>query len=166
MAHQTQSRPTWDKTFSSILNVFAERSKCLKYKTAALVVCGTQIMSFGYNGTFVKCVECDEYWHQYYLKKRITTPYADWIKTAEFRELHREWSKTNEIHAEVNALNWISKRDITSDYVLYTMYSPCDACAKEIISYGIKHIKYITEYPSGVDALRRLRDAHVTCEKV
>lgn len=160
------SRPSWDNTFKDILSVFVKRSRCIKYKTAAMVVNGSQIMSFGYNGTFAKCKECDEYWHQYHTKKRISVPFEEWTETKEFRDLHREWSKSNEIHAEVNALNWISKRDINDDYILYTIYSPCDACAKEIISYGIKHIKYIAEYPNGSDALARLITAGVECKKI
>lgn len=159
-------RPSWNKTFKDILEVFTRRSKCLKYKTAAMIVCGSQILSFGYNGAFSKCKECDEYWHQYYLKKRISVSFDEWILTKEFRTLHREWSKTNEIHAEVNTLNWISKRDVTDEYILYTTYSPCDACSKEIISYGIKHIRYVYEYPSGADALIRLRDAGVKCIQI
>lgn len=160
------TRPSWDKSFGDIINVFAQRSKCLKYKTAAMVVSGTQIMSFGYNGTISKCQECDEYWRSYYLKNRITIPYNEWIHSPHFRTLHREWSKVNEVHAEVNALNWISKRDIDNTYVLYTTYSPCDACAKEIIAYGIKYIKFIEEYPSGQDALNQLRSSGVICQKI
>lgn len=160
------SRPVWDRTFGDILQTLTKRSRCLKYKTAAMIVCKTQIMAFGYNGTFAKHKECDDYWRSYHLKKRIATPFDEWIKTREFRELHRDWSRLNEIHAEVNALNWISKRDINDDYVLYTTYSPCDACAKEIISYGIKHIKYEIEYPSGGDALARLRSVGISCDKI
>lgn len=159
-------RPSWDETFRDILEVFAKRSRCLKYKTSAMVVSGSQILAFGYNGTFSKCAECDEYWRQYYLKKRVRLPFNEWIDSQEFRDIHREWSKVNEIHAEVNALNWISKRDISDSYVLYTYYSPCDACSKEIISYGIKNVRYIYEYPSGQEALTRLKEAGVLCIKI
>jgi dCMP deaminase len=162
------SRPSWDKTFGDILDVFAARSKCIKYKTAAMVVSGTQIMSFGYNGTFKGCEECSDYWKYYYESPPVSdiTSFQEWTSSEEFRKLHREWSKDHEIHAEVNALNWISKRDIDDSYVLYTSYSPCDACAKEIISYGIKKVAYKIKYPSGDAALQRLKNYGIECQQI
>lgn len=165
------NRPKWDGTFSDILDVFAKRSTCLKYKTAAMIVSGSQIISFGYNGTFSRCTECDAYWLNYYrntyvAKTSVTSTFEEWIRTEEFRTLHREWSKNHEIHAEVNALNWISKRNIDDTYILYTTYSPCDACAKAIISYGIKTIKYKHKYPNGEAALVRLIGQGVKCIQI
>jgi dCMP deaminase len=159
-------RISWDSVFSRFLSILSERSTCLKYKTAAVIVKGTQILSMGYNGTFSHCVECIDYWKDQY--KLIHEEYKEifsfdaWIKTNDWRKKHREWSACNEVHAEINALNWISKHDITPDHILYTIYSPCDACAKAIIAYGIKQVKYQYEYPNGRDALELLKKNNIT----
>jgi dCMP deaminase len=154
-------RRSWDFTFIEFMEVLAKRSLCLKYKTSALVVKGTQILCMGYNGTFSGRIECCNYWRDYYnrciFNKEMIT-YEQFINSDNFRLLHHEWSTANEIHAEVNALNWISKKDIDDSYVLYTLYSPCDNCAKTIISYGIKNVVYKYKYKNGTSALKRLSE--------
>lgn len=154
------SRATWDETFAEMLKILAKRSSCLKYTTATLITHDTQIVSIGYNGTSNGSEECIDYW-----KKQcpVNVPLKEYTKTDEFKTLHRPWSKIYESHAESNALRYINKRDIDDSYTLYTLYSPCDLCAKEIISYGIKHIKYLYKYPSGENALNLLKDKNISC---
>jgi len=162
-------RPTWHHVFINQLTELSKRSCCLKIQTAALIAVGSQPICFGYNGTFSKHAECSTAWFDYYsnlVDDATTEGFDQWITTDEFKDLHREWSKSNEIHAETNALTWISKRDITDDHVMYTLYSPCDACAKTIMSYGIKTVYYKKMYSRGEDALTRLRHAGVRCEQI
>ncbi len=157
-------RPTWNKTFMDIVEKIAERSLCLKYKTACIIVDGTQIISIGYNGTQSHCIECSDYWKEYHKDKDLSI-FEEWIQSDNFKDLHREWSKKNEIHAESNALTWISKR-LVNNYTLYTLYSPCDLCAKEILNYGIKNIYYRYQYPSGKDSLKLLEGKGIVIKQV
>jgi dCMP deaminase len=158
------SRPSWDKIFIDILEIIKDRSTCLKIKTAALIVKDTQIISIGYNGTFAKCTECADYWYEKYKQMNSGMSFDEWLLTREFRDGHREWSKSYEIHAESNALSWISKHD-NCKYIMYSLYSPCDACAKEIIKYKnvIDRVIYKNKYSRGDDALKRLRDMEIPC---
>lgn len=161
-------RPNWDQTFIQILEVLAQRSKCLKIKTAALISYNHQILSIGYNGTFSKHIECCDYWFNIYKKDNPDekTSFNDWLKLDEFRLEHRIWSEKNEIHAEANALTYIQKRNINDDYILYTLYSPCDSCTKNIISYGIKNVYYKYLYPRGVESLKLLKKVGINCKQI
>jgi deoxycytidylate deaminase len=195
-------RPSWDSVFVQFMETLAQRSLCLKYKTSALVVKGTQIISMGYNGTFNGKKECCSFWLEYYEKHKndnLSVPkkykkyneakgvfvdtyntlckqnssnaqvddgFGKFINSNDFRMLHRDWSIANEVHAEINALNWIPKGNVDSSYILYTLYSPCDNCAKTIISYGIKNIVYKYKYKHGDMALMRFAENSVTCKQV
>lgn len=160
-----EPRPDWHTVFINFCKILAERSTCLKMKTACLIVEDTQIVAKGYNGTFEKSTECSEYWFEKYKNSGSYKTFSKWLMTDEFRDAHREWAVANEIHAEANALKWINKRD-ANKYVLYTLYSPCDACAKSIISYGIKCVYYLYEYKRGRDALNRLQENGIECVEI
>lgn len=98
------------------------------------------------------------------LRRPYIPSFEEWMAQSDTKTHHREWSKANEIHAEANALGWISKND-NAIYTMYTLYSPCDACAKEIIKYKnvIKTVIYKYKYSRGNDALRRLKTAGIIC---
>ncbi len=158
------NRPTWHETFISMLDILADRSLCLKVQTAAMLVRDNQILSMGYNGTLSKSDECCDYWKRQYIEQKINIPWEDWIETEEFRIAHREWSRANEIHAEINALRYISKPQ-ARDCTLYTIYSPCETCAKTIIAYGIKQVYYKHLYKHGDTPRQLLIEKGIKCEK-
>lgn len=165
----TSSRPEWHKTFMDMLEVLAKRSTCLKIQTASMIVKDKQIKGIGYNGTFSGSKECCSYWYDEYNtnnqepdKKRSFT---NWIHTNEFKDAHRQWSLLNEIHAEVNAIKQVSKNDIQG-CILYTLYSPCDLCAKDIIAHDITTIYFRYLYSRGTNALTQLRRHHVDCVQI
>lgn len=157
-------RVTWQEIFMQFVECLSRRSSCIKYKTAAIIVKGTQIISMGYNGTFAKAAECSDVWHAKYLEKYPNgeIPLDTWLKSAEFRLAHREWSVKNEIHAEENALGWVTKNQLDNTQ-MYTLYSPCDSCAKQIISYNIKTVFYRIQYPNGINALEILKLNGIEC---
>ena len=97
--------------------------------------------------------------------------FSRWLTTSEIRVAHREWSAANEMHAEANALRWLNMRDDVmhggnSPYILYTLYSPCDVCAKGIISYGIKRVYYKYKYIRGDNAIARMRNYNIIVENI
>jgi dCMP deaminase len=163
-------RPSFPQLFMNICEMVAERSLCLKIKTASIVVKGSQILAIGYNGTQSGAVECSEHWYKCWCDEgKAGGNFQQWIETDGFKVRHRTWSIAEEIHAEANALAWISKRDVlahSNDYVMYTLYSPCDTCAKTIINHGIKKLYYRKLYKHGSDALTRLREFGVDVYKI
>lgn len=160
-----QNRISWHNVYIEILQTLIRRCSCLKLKTAAIIVKDTQIIALGYNGTFAKHIECDSHWREVYRKKQSHIPFEDWLATDEFRLKHREWSKVNEIHAESNALRWLS-RDVSQTCVMYTLYSPCSACTKEIIAHGVKTVYYKHKYKHGDHALITLWNADIPCIQI
>ncbi len=163
-------RKDWDSVFMDMCEILKDRSMCLKYQTATIIVKNSQIIAIGYNGTASKKAECADHWLNYWAELFDETPFEKWIQSEEFREMHSKWSEIYEIHAEVNALNWISKSVIDDTCVLYTFYSPCERCAKHIISYGVKRVCYRNNYTGrskcGSTGLKILRENDVVCEQI
>ncbi len=191
-------RPSWDEIFIEICHTISKKSCCLKIHTACVITYNTQVICHGHNGTFSNDTECDIYWYGYFLRNvydgtsgninyndycwyckdiiRILRLGGDidklssfhcWIHTNQFRTLHREWSAINEIHAECNALSYLSKFD-NRKCIMYTIYSPCDSCTKEIINYKnvISEVRYLYMYHRGENAIQRLRKHGVICTQL
>lgn len=155
-------RLEWDIVIMRMLEPLIDRSICLKVRTAAfLVIGGNQIISMGYNGTFSGAIECPDHWKTE--AKKNKKDFKQWIKTPEWRLLHREWSLQNEVHAEENALKNISVTQ-AKKCTLYTIKSPCVSCTKQILSYGIKRVVYREVYKK--EPLQVLIDAGVQCDNV
>jgi len=99
----------------------AELSSSTRLKVGAVLVKGTNILSFGWNGTPTGFNNCCE------LSDGSTDPMV--------------------IHAEVNTLAKIAKSTISADgSTLYLTDSPCFDCCKLIIQSGIKRVVYKREY--------------------
>lgn len=67
-------------------------------------------------------------------------------------------------HAEVNAIAWAARAGVGVDGAeLFVTISPCLACAKAIITAGIKKVTYLEAYrdTAGIDYLMK---AGVQCE--
>lgn len=167
------NRSDWNQVFKDILTSLTKRCTCLKLKTAALIIKGNMItIGQGYNGTFSKSVECDDHWKNYYITRKnnleegevFYETFQEFIKSEEFADLHREWSLENEIHAEMNALSCINKFE--KDCVMYTLYSPCNNCAKIIICYGIKKVYYVYKYKHGAEAIKTLIKNGIECVQI
>lgn len=163
-------RISFDTMFVKMLDVIKLRSSCLKYKTSVIIAKDTQPICIGYNGTFHGDIECNDYWYEYWnnnIKSANNIQFNDWLLTSDFRTLHREWSLHNEIHAELNALSWISNHDNTN-YTMYTYYSPCVLCAKEIVKYKpvLKTILYVELYPNSDESLKLFKKFNIVCKKI
>jgi deoxycytidylate deaminase len=154
--------------YQNIIGILKEiscKSNCLKMQASALVVSHKKIISTGFN-TVLPCIKsCNLYWNNYYNTLKTHLKFEQWLLTDDFKLKHKEWSKTNEIHAETLALSHINY-DYNSEYTLYTLYSPCENCALAIIFKGIKYVYYLLEYKHGKKALETLKDNSVYCIKL
>jgi deoxycytidylate deaminase len=63
-------------------------------------------------------------------------------------ECHHEWSKSNEVHAEINAIQFARNYGLTTnDATLYVTHSPCKDCAEQIVNTTkIRRVVYIERY--------------------
>lgn len=118
-----------DKNFINIATELATASKCVSKHVGAVIVKDGRILSTGYNGTPEGHINCDEHWK------------------GEYTSEHHEWSKTFEIHAEMNAIIWAARQGISiKGATIYVTLEPCSECSKNLIASGIKKIIYAKEY--------------------
>jgi dCMP deaminase len=118
-----------DKIFINIAKELASASKCVSKQVGAVIVKDGRILSTGYNGTPSGFTNCCEHWNNEYTKE------------------HHEWSKTYEIHAEMNAIIWAAREGISiKDATIYVTLEPCSECSKNVIASGIKRIVYEKSY--------------------
>ena len=118
-----------DRNFINIALEIASASKCVSKSVGAVIVKNGRILSTGYNGTPAGYTNCCEHWNNEYTNE------------------HHEWSKTYEIHAEMNAIIWAAREGISiKDATIYVTLEPCSDCSKNIIASGIKRIVYDKSY--------------------
>lgn len=118
-----------DNNFINIAKEIATASKCVSKQVGAVIVKDGRILSTGYNGTPAGYTNCKDHWNGEYTKE------------------HHDWSKTYEIHAEMNALIWAARKGISiEDGTIYVTLEPCSECSKNLIAAGIKEIVYDRAY--------------------
>jgi dCMP deaminase len=118
-----------DKNFINIAKEIASASKCVSKQVGAVIVKDGRILSTGYNGTPAGYKNCCEHWDGKYTSE------------------HHLWSKTYEIHAEMNAIIWAARKGISVEgATIYVTLEPCADCSKNIIQSGIKRIVYEKYY--------------------
>lgn len=118
-----------DKNFIKIATELATASKCVSKQVGAVIVKDGRILSTGYNGTPSGFINCNEHWK------------------GEYTSEHHEWSKTYEIHAEMNAIIWAARKGISIEgATIYVTLEPCSECSKNLIASGIKRIVFAKEY--------------------
>ena len=140
-----------DRNFINMAHELALASKCVSKQVGAVIVKDGRILSTGYNGTPAGYKNCCEHWNDEYTKD------------------HHEWSKTYEIHAEMNALIWAAREGISiKDATIYVTLEPCSECSKNLIASGIKRIVYDRAYEhTNSDIVSKfLKDNGVVIEQI
>ncbi|MEW6551969.1 MAG: deaminase [Campylobacterota bacterium] len=118
-----------DRNFINIAKEIASASKCVSKQVGAVIVKDGRILSTGYNGTPAGYKNCCDHWDGKYTSE------------------HHNWSKTYEIHAEMNAIIWAARKGISIEgATIYVTLEPCADCSKNIIQSGIKRIVYEKYY--------------------
>ena len=140
-----------DKNFINIAHELASASKCVSKRVGAVIVKNGRILSTGYNGTPAGYTNCCDHWNDEYTSE------------------HHEWSKTYEIHAEMNAIIWAAREGISiKNATIYVTLEPCSDCSKNIIASGIKRIVYDKSYEhTNSDVVTNfIKDNGVIIEKI
>lgn len=118
-----------DTNFINIATELASASKCVSKQVGAVIVKDGRILSTGYNGTPAGYKNCRDHWDNEYTSE------------------HHEWSKTYEIHAEMNAIIWAARKGISIEgATIYVTLEPCSECSKNLIASGISRIVYAKSY--------------------
>lgn len=139
-------KPSFKDIYMNLATDLACRSHCVRAHVGAVLTKDTRIISIGYNGPPSGTHNCDE----------------EWPETGCARDSRGSCSLA--LHAEENAILYAVKNGSKiSGSTLYTTLSPCIACARLILSSGIKTVYFKDSYaeykglPSdeGVDFLRR-----------
>jgi len=140
-----------DKNFINIAHEIASASKCVSKLVGAVIVKDGRILSTGYNGTPPGYQNCCDFWDGEYTKE------------------HHDWSKTYEIHAEMNAIIWAARKGISVEGgTIYVTLEPCSECSKNLIASGIKRIVYDKAYEHTNSSLisKFIEDNGVTIEQL
>ena len=151
-----------DSTFMQIAYIIAQQSKCVSHKVGALIVVDGRIISTGYNGTPVGSCNCNEH-----AKSNSWLLEHSERLNQEFRTEHNEWSKKNEIHAEINSILWAARNGTSiMGGTMYVTISPCSECSKAIAQSGIKRLVYCKAYDKNPDDWSELLSKTVTIDQV
>jgi len=140
-----------DQNFINIAKELATASKCVSKQVGAVIVKNGRILSTGYNGTPAGFTNCCDHWN------------------GEYTSEHHKWSKTYEIHAEMNAIIWAAKEGISiNNATIYVTLEPCSDCSKNLIASGIKRIVYDKsyEYTNSQVVTKFIQDNDVTIEQI
>ena len=140
-----------DANFINIATEIASASSCVSKQVGAVIVKDGRILSTGYNGTPPGFTNCCDYWN------------------GEYTDEHHEWSKTYEIHAEMNAIIWAAREGISIEgATIYVTLEPCSECSKNVIASGIQRIVYAKEYEHTHSAVisKFIKDNGVSIEKL
>jgi dCMP deaminase len=140
-----------DKNFINIANEIASASKCVSKQVGAVIVKDGRILSTGYNGTPAGYTNCKDHWDNEYTKD------------------HHDWSKTYEIHAEMNAIIWAARKGISIEgATIYVTLEPCSECSKNLIAAGIERIVFqrAYEHTNSQVVSKFLKDNKVIIEQI
>ncbi len=128
-----ETRPSWQKYFSDMAVLVAERSTCMRRKVGAVLVKDNQIIATGYNGAPKHLAHCE---HAGCMRQNNSIP------SGQRHELCRG------VHAEQNAIIQAAINGVSSHGAeLYCTNHPCSICAKMIINAEIKTVYIIDAYP-------------------
>lgn len=149
-------RISWDELFIKTALLVAQRSSCIRVQVGAILVKDNKIISMGYNGVPKGQEHCCDHF------KGIKD-----LSSEEFKQEHLEFSKTNEIHAEMNTLLYAAKEGIKIDGAhMYITVSPCRDCAKALCAAGIKKVCFYKLYDRDTKGLDFLRNNGIPCIQI
>jgi dCMP deaminase len=132
MTEKTCGRPSRDEYFMLSAIVIATRASCLKLRSWSVIVKDRRIISSGYNGNPKGITSCLEQGFSNKDKAGV-----DWTQKGSGHCLAT--------HAEANAIVQNHQQNLEGA-TMYSLYFPCNECAKLIVSSWIKEFVYLKMY--------------------
>jgi dCMP deaminase len=145
------SRIDWDEYFMNIAYDVARRSTCIRKgrQIGTVIVNGHhQIVATGYNGNPRGMKHCEQ---------TGCVREIQGIPSGERSEV------CTAVHSEQNAL--LQAGTLSRGGTMYTLFNPCNTCAKMIANAGIVSVVYTVDYPEKM-GLKTLRECGVKVKKL
>jgi dCMP deaminase len=142
------SRPSWDEYFINISKEVASRATCDRGRSGCVITKDKQILVTGYVGSPPGMKHCDEIGHL--------------IRKVQYENGEMKKHCVRTIHAEQNAICQAAKHGIPlKDAVLYCKMTPCEVCARLIISCGIKRVVCEKRYQAGENSKKMFSEVGI-----
>ncbi len=141
----------WDLYFMNIACDIARRSTCIrKGRQIGTVIVNDhhEIVATGYNGNPRGMRHCEQ---TGCIREKLGIPSGERAEVC------------TAVHSEQNALIQAGTR--SRGGTMYTLFNPCNTCAKMIANAGIVRVVYTVEYPEKM-GLRTLRDCGVKVKRL
>jgi dCMP deaminase len=145
------SRIDWDHYFMNIAHDVARRSTCIRRERqigTVIVNERHEIVATGYNGNPRGMRHCEEIGC---VRERQGIPSGERAEVC------------TAVHSEQNALIQAGTR--SRGGTMYTLFNPCNTCAKMIANAGIVRVVYSVEYPEKM-GLKTLGDCGVKVKRL
>lgn len=145
------ARISWDIYFMNIALDIAKRSTCIRPGRqigTVIVDENHRIISTGYNGNPRGMPHCEEIGC---IREKLGIPSGEKAEIC------------TAVHSEQNALLQAGPR--AEGCTMYTIYNPCNTCAKMIVNAGIKRVVYMKDYPETM-GLELLKNAGIVVERI
>jgi dCMP deaminase len=116
------------------------RSGCNSRPTGAVIVVNNKVIATGYNGSLPGQPQCTDNGPDFCYRRSVRKDDSTAKKYIDCRALH----------AEQNALNQLcgSGSYDLSDAIIYSTLFPCKFCLQNLISVGIRQIRFELDYES------------------
>lgn len=139
-----RERIPWDQYFMAQSLLLSLRSTCTRLSVGATIVRDRRIIAGGYNGSVTGDVHC--------IDEGCYLIDGHCVRT---------------IHAEMNAILQCAKFGVETDGAeIYVTHFPCLQCTKMILQAGIKTIHYLKDYRNDDYAMKLIKQAGATLDKV
>jgi dCMP deaminase len=126
LAMATIQRPGWDEYFLKLAMLASERATCPRMHCGCVLVKGKFVLATGYNGSLPGNPHCEE---------------------AGCLIVDNHCVRTN--HAEINAICQATRHGVNLEgATAYVTNMPCTACAKALITTGVKRVVVFSDYHS------------------
>ena len=138
-----KKRPNWDEYFLKLAMLASERATCPRMHCGCVLVDNKNVISTGYNGSIPGDDHCED------VGCLIVDNHC--VRT---------------VHAEMNALVQAAKRGhAVEGATAYVTNMPCTACAKALITAGVKRVVVFSDYHKTL-AVDFFKKADVTIDKI
>ena len=155
----SKTKLSWDQLFINMTLMLADKSTCAKMQVGAVLVKQNRIISMGYNGVPKGKEHCSDHF--------VDPKWSDPVNEKQFLEEHHHFAIRNEIHAEMNAILFAARSDVsTEDTLMYASWSPCIECAKAMLVAGIKKSYYNKLYERDTEGVEFLIENGIPCEQI
>lgn len=148
---QKHIRPSWDEYFIGMANYVGTRATCDRGRSGSVIVKDKRVISTGYVGSPPGLPHCDDVGHEMHKilnEKGPDTMHC--IRTA---------------HAEQNAIAQASRFGVSLEgSTIYCKMVPCYACAKLVITAGIRRVVAERDYHVSKRSKEILKKAGIKLE--